>query len=310
MTKIINIHNKRRKNNKYQQYRASLDKNNDGFISIDEYLSDIESKGPDEDKGQINYNHMNIHNSFLYFISLITHDNKFKILCVPDVTVFVNNFNYKSSIVYIVDDNKLILSSKLSERIKMCSNRENIRFILMSITLLFKTKIDSEELLGHANVGIIDLHKKTFERFEPHGKYTYIEDVVNHKPRNYDFDEIFEKKINKHIGLDEYTYIPAKSISPLFGIQSKADAHGGLCVSISMLYLHLRILNPDIPQQKIVNKLIKMERTKLLSLILRYIKHIEIQLKKYPNMYEEMIYYVVEDYMNFKKYNDIKSISL
>ena len=53
-----------------------------------------------------------------------------------------------------------------------------------------------------------------------------------------------------------------------------------MCITISMMYLHMRILNPDIPQKKLVKFLINRDKNKLKEMILKYAKHVEESLKK------------------------------
>ena len=55
--------------------------------------------------------------------------------------------------------------------------------------------------------------------------------------------------------LPDFKYIPPSSYEPKEGLQGRLDAFSGLCVTWSILYLHYRVLNPDVPPKKLVNYL-------------------------------------------------------
>ena len=74
-----------------------------------------------------------------------------------------------------------------------------------------------------------------------------------------------------------------------------------MCVTISSLYLHMRILNLDTEQNKIINYFIAMSKTKLKKLILKYAKYIEETLKKNKNLvntFTKELYEIVETNIN------------
>jgi hypothetical protein len=118
---------------------------------------------------------------------------------------------------------------------------------------------------------LIDLEKKTIERFEPMGwTLDYTKDV----------DEFIKHVVRKKFGLSNYKYLPPEELSDKIGIQRNGDSYNGMCVTISMLYLHLRVLNPDLAAKYIVRKLTSMKSKQLKILILRYARYIEKTLKK------------------------------
>ena len=51
------------------------------------------------------------------------------------------------------------------------------------------------------------------------------------------------------------------------------------------MYLHMRVLNPDIPQIEIVNHFLKYSQKELARTMLRYNKHVEVTLKNH-NLFE------------------------
>ena len=52
-----------------------------------------------------------------------------------------------------------------------------------------------------------------------------------------------------------FRYIPPNKYEAEEGLQMKLDAFSGLCVTWSILYLHYRILNPDIQPAKLIRYL-------------------------------------------------------
>ena len=148
--------------------------------------------------------------------------------------------------------------------------KQNVRLVFFTFILF-----GSSDYFTHANMIIIDLYEKTVERFDPHGSRTCFDDLSIKKSKYIDqkITTLFQKKILKLIGLSKFNFLPPSLISPLYGIQTKdSDSHGGMCVTISMMYLHMRILNPDKHQNKIVKYFINMGRKKLKKVILKYAK--------------------------------------
>ena len=104
-----------------------------------------------------------------------------------------------------------------------------------------------------------------------------------------------EKEVMPRLELEDFKYLSPKDLSPYMGVQSHADAYCGMCVTISMMYLHLRILNPDISQKKLVKFLIKRDKKKLRSMILKYAKHVENTLKYNEEYVLELFDEVIEE---------------
>ena len=92
MTKYKKYHKKRS-----QKY----DKNKDGLITLKEYL-DIElSQGPQASPGEINYYYQDTSNLHNYFMITFLNLKKFQILCLPSFQIKINNYLYRTSLVYI-----------------------------------------------------------------------------------------------------------------------------------------------------------------------------------------------------------------
>lgn len=258
---------------KLKEIRKKLDKNNDGLISLDEYLADMPSRGPNESCGHINYHYQNFDNIYSYFKIILYKFTKFSILCIPNFVMRYYNYIDKAALLIELETELIVYGNKMREAIKKCRKNKLARFIFF--TLILKINVDN----NHANIVVIDIEKKTVERFEPHGSSFYF-NKDSYKKNNI-VNYLFVNEILPNLGLRKYEYIPPENISPKLGIQAKADAFCGMCVTISMMYLHLRLLNPDIDQKKLVKYLLKKDKNKLKNIILRYAKHIEKTLKKY-----------------------------
>jgi hypothetical protein len=183
--------------------------------------------------------------------------SKFKIVCIPNLTVYYKYFKTRAALAYDIENDILYhgFEDKTKEDIIKCSQKSNIRFIYFTFIIYS----DKKSGISHANIIIIDLYKKTYER------------SVN---------KIFRNRVKKVFGLDDFTYILPANISPIIGIQCIADSYCGMCITISMMYLHMRILNPNTSQKSLVKFLMNRYKKKLKEMILKYAKHVEETLKK------------------------------
>ena len=274
------------------------DKNNDNIVSIDEYL-DIEiSLGPKEKKGNINYHYQNYINIYNFFTILIMKKIKeFQIMCIPQFEIiYGNNYIERTTAMFDTYSKKYYFPSTMIEAIKECQI-SGIRLIYF--TLIIKT---SKSYFTHANMVIIDLKKKTLERFEPHGCATFYDnDMVN---------DFFETFALKYLKLHSFIYLKPTNISKKIGIQMKSDAYNGMCVTISAMYLHMRILNVNVKQYKIIDYFIKMSKKKLTKHILRFTKYIEKTLKKnedFVNRLDYELYYNIFHEIKHYKNSMIKT---
>lgn len=240
------------------------------LLSLDDYLDDEISRGPKEKAGSINYHYQHYDNVYNYFMIELLEANKFKTLCVPQFYVQWGDYVTRTAVAYNIETNELLYSPLMNNAIYKCYKKKKTRFIYFTFIIIPTKKAQ----LTHANIVIIDLDRETVERFEPygHGWHTSV------------IDSVFTDKIMKRIGFEKFKYISPKKLSPLLGIQSKADAYNGMCVTITMLYLHLRILHPDKTPQSIIKTLLKKSKDELTNIILRYAKHVEKTLKRNKNI--------------------------
>lgn len=271
-----------------KKIRKKLDKNNDGLITLDEYLADEESTGPYAGMGNIGYYYQHYDNIYSYFKLVLRGFTKFNILCVPNFIVKEGNTVDRTSMIINVNDKSIVYGTKMIEAINNCKIKKSTRFIFFSLILKFKNKN-----LTHANMVVIDLVKYTLERFEPHGSTFYFnEDSIK---ENKMVNKIMLKQVLPDLKLKNFTYISPQKLSPLIGIQRVADSYCGMCITISMMYLHLRILNPDVAQPKLVKFLLNRSKEKLKIMILKYAKHVEDTLKKNENYVLKLLDEVIKE---------------
>lgn len=126
----------------------------------------------------------------------------------------------------------------------------------------------------HANILLIDTDLKRVELFEPHGyksKDSTVEGISSAYYNKVKAVKHFFKKI-----LPDFQFINTVDIINEPSFQANYDAHSGYCVTWSILYAHYRILNPNVPLEKLIEYMEAKVNTRYL---LRYAAYIEEVLK-------------------------------
>ena len=130
---------------------------------------------------------------------------------------------------------------------------------------------------SHANIVIIDLQEKTIELFEPHGKRTELSTLDSLEGAYHMSDKLLKKMFSNI--LPKYKYISPQTYLPTYGLQARIDAYTGLCVTWSIMYVHYRLLNPNMNRKTIVRYMSKLKK----NFLLKYAKYVEetIKMHKY-----------------------------
>lgn len=136
----------------------------------------------------------------------------------------------------------------------------------------------------HANALIFDSKGKTLARFEPHGTGSY-----SHAP----LDDALRVWLRNTFGR-EWTYIPATDICPVpgpqtrdaadflgktykkikvFGKERKAETKG-FCAAWALLYIHMRLANPDKTEKQIVDAMLRWSDAETAEKVRRYAEYI------------------------------------
>lgn len=226
------------------------------------------SLGPQATQGKVDYHYM-YYDTFVFFNKLLTkHSFLQKRVCIPKVgqgwlQSFLSVSFDATDAVQLVDSRIKIQTfiTKVNECMKH-------RFVPINLQIICPKK-DT-----HANMLLIDTHKKTVELFEPHGgRHNYS--TIDGEQRAY-----YKVKRHLHKFFKRYfpklKFITPEMYLPYHSLQYNKDAYGGMCVTWCILYLHYRILNPSISQQTLVRYLDKtITETKLLQ----YARYVEDTLK-------------------------------
>jgi hypothetical protein len=244
---------------------------------IDVPLSDKVSLGSRASIGSIDYHYQKYYNTFAFIKKLIDKDDKLKkLVCIPDISYnwmkslmniyfFKNIDSIKPHLNSVKPADPFISKENFINEIKKC-----MKYRLIPISL----EIIVPNVGTHANVIIIDTKKKTVELFEPHGARSNESELESISRAYYKVSKNVHKFVR--MNLPDFTYIPPSKYEPEDGLQVRLDAFSGLCVTWSILYLHYRILNPDLNPEKLVKYL---DKTFTLKKLLRYTRYVEDILK-------------------------------
>lgn len=256
-----------KKSNRLRRASSNLD----SFVTINDFLANEQSLGPGADPGEILYSYSKPENIANY-IKILMNQIKFnKVICVTNYTLkYGPNYIVENSIQYNVTRDELLIPHDLIKQLQKC--RKN-RFIYIYFDIIWE-----QQPGGHANMILIDTVNQTIERYEPHGHYMTID---KNKKILKGIDTKFNDKLLNYLGLKNYAYISPIDISPKKGVQIKADAYYGMCLTYSIMYLQLRIMNPDVDQEEIIKYVINKPRDEIYDIILRYAKYIEDKLKEH-----------------------------
>lgn len=232
------------------------------LITIDKYLTDKISKGPKASKGEIDYSYQSFENIYNFFYIM---KKELSLMCLPEFNVKFDNYIVRCAVAIELETKMYWVHDDAKNAICNCDCSQ--RFVYISLIIFHKLN----DKLAHANIIIVDLHKKQVERFEPYGWTLPTHSAVN---------SIVKNVILPKLGLKMFRYIPPESISEKLGIQYTGDSYNGMCITISMLYFHMRLLNPEIKSTKVVKYLLSLDRLNLKKLILKYAKYVENKLKE------------------------------
>lgn len=153
---------------------------------------------------------------------------------------------------------------------------------MVFLNLTFITTINGNVAYQHANILIINLILKTIERFDPHGGSTFIDINSSDKVKRIKnlkkvykqelIDEILRSKF-KTI-LPDFKYLDLNDTCPYLGPQAKVDKFGGLCITWSLMYFLLRVLNPFLDQSQINKQMISGNHKQILNKVLQFQRYV------------------------------------
>ena len=235
---------------------------------IDVPFSRKENKGTKASKNIINYHYQHLNNisEFLHKLFLkkqIKNIDFFDDLISCVLQIEINNKKIYPYYISLDQYNKYLKKSL----------KKKGRFI--SISINSELPQGSSEIENHANVLLIDKMKKKIEFFEPHGykpkMSTYSQSVQKYYNKLKLIKSFFKELLPKYNVINVVDYIKDKN-----SFQSKYDSNSGYCVTWSLIYVHYRLLNPNIMIPILIDYLYKLINK---NLLLRYAKYIEDILK-------------------------------
>lgn len=273
----------------YDELVYALDKNKDSIISINEYLDDVEIT-PVEETEKVGkfislYQADNIseflriivqsepalaENLCMYFPDYVVKTNPIS-GSLPVIKTFPTKLSAKKDTNYKTSDNlktaKLILLERntifiyppdLSKAVSDCEER----FLIMPLVLYYLKQQDAQG--AHQNILIFDNKDKTIDRFDPHGRTS----------ERYDANEI-DNYLTKELRsiVPSYKFIRTELACPYLGPQAVADVSKGYCVTWSIMFTLLRLLNPDKKIGQLVEFMKEGTREELISKLKRFAKY-------------------------------------
>jgi hypothetical protein len=244
---------------------------------VDVPLAEKVSMGSKASVGSIDYHYQKYYNTFAFIKKVINRDDNLnKMVCIPKTSdswlqsfMKVHFFTGIDSIKSHLDSVKPV-DPFVSKEIFMNELNKCMVKRLVPISL----EIIVPGAGTHANVILIDTKKKTVELFEPHGARSNESELESISRAYFKVSKNVHKFVR--MNLPEFTYIPPSKYEPEDGLQVRLDAFSGLCVTWSILYLHYRILNPDLHPKKLIHYLETKFNRKIL---LRYTRYVEEVLK-------------------------------
>lgn len=185
-----------------------------------------------------------------FLLALAKEPSMRKLVCVPDFVACVSNGLEPIDVQYIHKSRsgscrrplkvragvlavnarsspRLLAPADLRALLDACAARA--RFAVCNFGV-YQTDTLSD---GHSNALVFNLREKVIERFEPSGQH------AGHRK----LDGALRRQLASL--LPGWTYRGTATSAPRKGPQERADAFDGLCVTYSLFYVLLRVLNPD-----------------------------------------------------------------
>ena len=158
---------------------------------------------------------------------------------------------------------KLWLPTRFREELAEC-RKQGKRFAVANFGLHSDSMAD-----GHANALVFDLEHRLIERFDPNGRGVF-------DPHDTSIERLFLSR------LPGWEYVGTRAAAPVRGVQMRADAFQGLCVTYSFMYILLRLLNPDRTPLEINHFMARGSKRDLRQRVLRLNRFMMDTLRAYP----------------------------
>lgn len=153
------------------------------------------------------------------------------------------------------------------------------RFILYLIDLVF---LEGQQIVGrHSEALLIDTLFQTIEFFEPNGPAAQWYPVIS-SFLEYKFSSI----------LPTYKFLTTGEFCPFIGPQAVSEL--GICGSFSLLFIILRVSNPDLTSGEVISELVNLSRSQIQTLMRQFICFIvdyasRNQFRLLQNLYDRLV---------------------
>ena len=234
------------------------------WVGVEAFLSEKQSRGRHEPRvrGSEMRHHQQEDGDILTLLSLMqTHRSIRKVACVPAFWLCLYNSGSRLVVRHSTQPSCLHHALQIQGGVVITGIRSTPKLWLPENfgRILYECKRQGKRYAvcncglydmlsgeGHANSLVFDLHERLIERFEPAGRHSIYEDVL---------DIVIEGQFRAH--LRQWKYIGTRAAAPFQGVQEKADGLDGLCVTYTLLYILLRILNPSRSSREIQHYMIR-----------------------------------------------------
>ena len=239
---------------KVKAYEYIVGKKKRDIVTLKDYVATEHAKGPKARRTLFYLSYNDIALAELFVTELI-RNNLMKRICMPHFIVEHKIVKYIK--LFYDEDIEDVDYEDLISQINKCSNR----FVMIQIILTLGDDF------SHYTIVIIDLKNKLIEHFDPVGA---IETDINNRMLNMFFYDFFPG----------YKYIKLWKACPLLKPQRKVDEFEGMCVTYGLMYLLLRILNPDVEPDKLLKYLVEGNNEELHTRLLKFHRYIEETVKR------------------------------
>ena len=250
------------------------------LVGIDEFLAKTPSLGPLESvSGRTEFqSHEAADLDVKFLLALLRQGHRVaRTLCVPDFVAcggadgveFVPRRCSPKGLVFraragvlvtqLHSTPRLWIPDDLADLLGRCE-RAGKRFVVLNFGIYPSADLRT----GHANALIFDLQRRTIERYEPSNQ------------TNASFDRTLSKLFTRE--LDGWRWNGAHTSA---GGQEAADSFDGMCVTFSLMYVLLRLLNPDAPPSAVRRYIVHHSRKTLRDDILRLNRFAADTLRRY-----------------------------
>ena len=279
-----------------------MDVDGDGFVSVDEYLHARRSKG-ERERVTTRSHRRSEADSFETFdldikvlLAILRQRSVLRhIACIPDVRLCLYRHSHTGKF-HITHDTarrdrcprydggaslwldgacgimvtslwerrpRLWLPRNILTSLTTCE-RDGYHFVVSNFGLYHSTDLSE----GHANCLLFNLKTHTIERYEPVGRL-YSDDTDRTIKR------LFRAQARG------WKYVGTQNAAPLLGPQAIGDSYHGMCVTFTIYFMLVRLLNPDKTPAQIYDFLVRGSARQIRSRALRLNKWVIEKLRRY-----------------------------